>query len=62
MQTIKKILGALIALSVLVLFGAAGAVETKTAPFGTAALWSVAALIVLGLSVYGFNRIGGDRR
>ena len=57
MQTIKKILGALTALSVLALFGAAGSIETE--PTGHGFLWAVVELAVLAASVYGLNWIGG---
>jgi len=62
MQTLKKLCGITAALSVLLLIGAAGSIETKTDPTGHGFIWAVVELAVLALSVFGLNRIGGGDR
>lgn len=61
MQTLKKLCGITAAASALMLFGAVGSIETKTDPTGHAFLWASVELIVFALSVYGWNRFGGDQ-
>ena len=56
----KKIAGTAAGLSVLVLFGTVGSIETKTSDTKTAMIWSIVSLFVLAASVFALNRIGGD--
>lgn len=59
MQTLKKLLGITAAVSALMLFGAAGSIETE--PAGHGFLLAIVELAVLAASVYGLNLIGGAR-